>query len=410
MFSNVGSGNGDYAYSGSGSYEWVGVGNGSYLPLKYLPLPTAHSIIDAVLVFTPLEGMTLSTEVAASNLDLNRLSNIDNNDNVGGALVINLKSKNEIRLVGKDFGVISFDGIFRKKESRFAAIGRIDDAEYLRNWGLSDAYGGEQLVDASLSYLPFDALSLTAVYGHNEIGSRTSRRINSGVRLTLENTKASVNQSRTFSENKWDKLWGDFSGKYWILSPSFNWRYEDNAKPSGFRFLNLVPSLSFAISEKFSVTPSFEYREDEIYNSDCILRQVSAITKAYKISSALGGWNLSLYHREYDDRIGSNDVITDLASANGSFRTVTPQINGRIRYELSRNRSEVLEPYYLFVGEGLGNYEFDESRGEYIVSPGGEYLKEYRSTGEFTPVIRSDLRVNLSAKPGKIKSESLLAK
>jgi len=409
IFSNVGSGNGDYVYSGNGIYEWVGVGNGSYLPLKYLPLPAAHSIIDAGLVFTPLDGMTLSTEVAASNLDLNRLSDIDNNDNVGGALLVNWKSKNEIRSSGKDFGVVSFDGIFRKKETRFVAIGRMDDAEYFRDWGLSEARGEEQLTDLTLSYLPFDAMSITAGYGQNKIGSQTSKRANYAVKLTLENTNASINQSRTMADYTWDRLWGDFSGKYWVLAPYFDWRYEDNAKPSGIRFLKLAPSLRFSISENISITPSYEYREDELYNSDGIVRQVSSVTNAYKISSAVGGWNLSVYHREYDDRLGVNDVTTDLASANGSFRTVTPLINGRIRYELSRNRSEVLEPYYLFVGEGLGNYEFDESRGEYIISPGGEYLKEYRSTGEFTPVIRSDVRINLSAKPGKIKSESLLA-
>jgi hypothetical protein len=409
FFSNVGPGKGDYSLSG-GVYRWVGIGNGSYLPLKYLPLPAGQSIIDAGLVFTPTENIEISAEAAASNLDRNRLSTKGDNDNTGGALNIKLKSKHELMTGGKNYGNISIAGNYRRKEQRFAVIGRMDDAEYLRDWGLEGARGGEQLADVSLKYSPLQSLELSGGYGYNEVGETSSRRINSGIRLNTEKNKGSINFSRTSAVNTWDRLWGDFSGDYWVFMPALRWRYEDNSKPSGFRFYITEPSVSFKLNEGLIITPSYEYREDEIYSSLGETRQLSAITKAYKIKGEIAGWSLAFSRRDYNDKIGTSDLITDLASANGSFRILSPQISGRIRYELSRNQSEILEPYYLFVGEGLGNYEFDEDRGEYIPFPGGEYLKEYRSTGDFTPVIRSDFRANLSAKPGKIQGTKLASR
>lgn len=408
VFANVGSGNGEYDYTGGGVYEWVGAGEGSYTPRRFLPIPVGQSIIDGRLVFTPLEGTTLSTEVAASNLDLNRSSNIGDNDNAGGAIDIKLDSNNELSIGGNDFGEVGITGKYRRRESRFATIGRIEDAEYLRDWGLEGASGGEQLAEFGFSYSPIEKLNLSSAYGFNEIGDQTSRRINSALSYSSVHTSASVNYNRTQSDNIWDRLWGDYSGDYWILAPSLNWRYEDNDKASGFRFFSSAPSIAFNIADWLTLTPSYEYRRDEVYDSTGDLRQLSAITNAYRLSGNLDNWKFSIYHREYDDKNGTDDVITDLASADGSFRTKNPNINGRLRYELSRNRSEVLEPYYTYVGEGMGNYEFDEDRGEYIASPGGDYLKEYRSTGNFTPVISSDFRANLSAKGGRIEKEGWL--
>ncbi len=398
VFANVGSGRGEYSYAGGGVYEWVGMGEGSYTPRRILPLPVGQSIMDGALVFTPLDGTTLSTEVAASNLDLNRSSNIGDNDNAGGAIDIKMQSNHGLSIGGKGLGEIGLSGAYRRREVRFATIGRIEDAEYLRDWGLEGASGGEQLAEFGLDYSPIEQINLSGGYGYNEVGGQTSRRLNSTARYTSDRTQTSANYSLTKTENVWNRLWGDYSGNYWILSPSATWRYEDNDKASGFRFVSTAPSLGFNLVEWLTLTPSYEYRRDETYDTTGNARQLSAITNAYRLSGDIGKWNFSIYHREYDDKIGAGDIITDLASADGSFRTTVPNISGRLRYELSRNQSEVLEPYYTYVGEGLGNYEFDEDRGEYIASPGGEYLKEYRSTGDFTPVISSDLRASMSIK------------
>lgn len=405
VFANVGSDNGDYDYSGGGVYEWVGDGEGSYTPRRYLPLPVGQSIIDAALVYTPLDGTTLSTEVAGSNLDLNRLSDLGDNDNAGVAIDVKLQSIHDLSVSGNELGDIGLSGTYRRREARFVTIGRIDDAEYLRDWGLEGASGGEQLAEFSLNYSPIEQFDLSGGYGYNEIGDQTSRRVNTTIKYSSEHTQTSANYSRTQTESLWDRLWGDYSGDYWILSPSATWRYEDNNKASGFRFVSAAPSLGFHIAEWLTLTPSYEYRRDENYDTAENVRRLSAITKAYRLSGDMGKWNFSIYHRKYDDKIGMSDIITDLASADGSFRANSPNIGGRLRYELSRNQSEVLEPYYTYVGEGLGNYEFDEERGEYIASPGGEYLKEYRSTGDFTPVISSDFRANMSIKAERREQE-----
>lgn len=409
VFSNVGSGNGEYSYTGGGIYEWVGPDSGSYTPRRILPLPAGHSVMDAGLTFVPFGGTTLSTEVAASNLDGNRLSDISDNDNTGGAVDIKLQSSNDLSIRGNNFGNIGLDGEFRRKEARFAAIGRLDDAEFQRDWGIESASGAEQLAQIGLNYSPLTALKFSGAYGANEIGEQKSTRITSAVDYDTEPVDASVNFSRTQSPTRWDKLWGDLSAKLWMISPSVDWRYEDNEKASGFRFWQGALGLGIAPTDWLSMTPSIEQREDETYDSTGSSTQLTARTTSYKLSGAIAQWDFTINHREYQDlSAGSGDIITDLAKVNGAFKTSIPNTNGRLRYELSRNRSEVLEPYYTYVGMGVGNYEFDEDRGEFIASAGGDYLKEYLSTNEFTPVVSSNFRANLSIKPGRIKRDGAI--
>jgi len=408
-FTDVGSGNGEYDYVASGQYEWVGSGKGRYTPRRLLPMPASHAVLGVGLEFAPLGGVTLSTEMAASNLDRNRLSEIADDDNSGNAYNLVLTANKPISVSNLNLGNTQLSARYRRKESRFTAIGRLDDAEFNRDWGIEDASGEEELAEIQVRYSPIQPLSISGSYGANRRGESRSKRVTSALNFSKSNWRSDFNFSRTETDSRWDRLWGGVSGGVWWLTPAVSTRYEDNDKSGGFRFWESSAELGISPLPWLAITPGFERREDDTRDSTGIVPQSQ--TTAYKLYAKLGKWDFRLYHREYKALTeDENDIVTDLANLNGSFRITRPDVNGRIRYELSKERSEVLEPYYTYVGDGAGNYEFDEDRGEYIPLVGGDYLKQYRSTGEFTPVVSSNLRASAGIRFKDIGGEGIVQK
>jgi hypothetical protein len=265
------------------------------------------------------------------------------------------------------------------------------------------------LAEGNITYSPIEGANLRAGYGKNSIGENKSERINTGLSFNKFNWKFDADFSRTKTPIIWDRLWSSLSGKLWILSPIFSGRFENNRATSGFRFWETSTGLGFNPLKWLEITPGFERRRDEYYVLGALIPRSN--TTGYKLVGKAGDWNLMLHRREYDALIpGESDIVSDLAAINGSVSGEIPKFNSRLRYQLTRERSEVLEPYYTFVGDGLGNYEFDEERGEYIPSAGGDYLREYRSTGEFTPAVRSESRVNFEISIGKIQNQSFIVR
>ena len=388
-FSHVGIGEGDYNFVSEGRYEWVGEGEGSYRPIRLLPMPASHALLDIGANLTIADGVVLAGEIAASALDRNRLSDIGDDDNDGQAYNIALDAKRELSIAGRSFGALEMKGRYRRKGERFATIGRLDDAEFQRDWGFDNASGDEQLGEATATYSPWDFLGISGSYGANSIGAQSSRRVSSALELDTDNWDASANYSRTTSDARWDRLWGESGGKLWIFSPKVDARFEDKANE--FRFHEVSTDIAVSPAERFSITPGFEFRHDETRNSTGASSESE--TKTYRIAARLFGWNVLANHREFTDSIGASSN-SDLGRIEGAIKL--KRNNLRLRYELSREQSELLEPVYEYVGSGAGNYDFDPDRNEYIPVSGGEYLRKYLPTGDFTPAIGSDLRANIA--------------
>jgi len=80
-FEYMGIENGDYNYNSEGSYyEYAGVGNGSYLPLKKLPLPQSKLNSDLSIKYTG-ETFSLSAEGIFTSNDKNTFSDLADKDN-----------------------------------------------------------------------------------------------------------------------------------------------------------------------------------------------------------------------------------------------------------------------------------------------------------------------------------------
>jgi hypothetical protein len=138
-FTEVGFGKGDYLLQTSTAngriYQWVGpedgVSQGSYAPVRILPLPNKKQMMVIGNKFKINQFENVSQEVAISNRDLNLYSDLDDKDNSGYAWRGSLRSE------GRKLSDYTFKGGLSVElvEQNFQYIDRFRAIEYDRNWG-----------------------------------------------------------------------------------------------------------------------------------------------------------------------------------------------------------------------------------------------------------------------------------
>ena len=145
-FSNVGQGNGNYKIKENNAlgkvFEWVApdtisfgdiVKNGDYSPIKKLVTPKKRQII-SLGGKTIWSGNSLNYELSTSNMDLNTFSNINNEDNIGFAGLVNFENKNTLKgkwELNQQYRIESISKDFRRIE-------RFREVEFERNWNIQN--------------------------------------------------------------------------------------------------------------------------------------------------------------------------------------------------------------------------------------------------------------------------------
>ena len=114
-------------------YEYRGPGMGSYLPVRLLPKPEMHRMIDMRGAFSPIPAFEVFGEWGRSLNDGNRLSTLDASDDIGDAVLAG------VRLKPSSLGGIRLSGEMRRRHvaSSFAAFDRIRPVEFERRWNVT---------------------------------------------------------------------------------------------------------------------------------------------------------------------------------------------------------------------------------------------------------------------------------
>ncbi len=136
-FTFAGEGKGSYRRSTASAngveYEYEGRGLGGYLPVRQLPKPSQQHVLDLNGSIEPLPGVRLHGEWARSLLDENRLSNLDEADNVGHAHLAGV----EIAPLGVGpLGKLSARYEWRKTAAHFPPFNRVRPVEFARRWNI----------------------------------------------------------------------------------------------------------------------------------------------------------------------------------------------------------------------------------------------------------------------------------
>jgi hypothetical protein len=164
-FSNVGQGNGDYkqiASSANGKvFEWIapvlGVKQGNFAPVAILITPKQKQMLTAAVDYAFSANNKISVEAAMSNNDINTFSSVNNENNVGYGLKMNIdnskalthknttdSTKNPLKLISN----INYEYL----QQHFSAIERFRSVEFERDWNrkIQDQLSDQHIVGATI--------------------------------------------------------------------------------------------------------------------------------------------------------------------------------------------------------------------------------------------------------------------
>jgi len=439
-FSFVGNGKGDYTRDRIGTYRFIGIGKGSYLPVKLLPIPLKHEMVDFQLQWQPLDRVKIETEYALSRLDKNLLSAKDDLDNSGNALFIRTEiDKIDIDAGGYNFGRfgLGFNGKYIEKD--FQGVDRLIIPDYLRYWNLSTQDRGdnyEKSFSASLHYIPFKSLTLKGNAGNIEKTLAKSQRYAANLQFDNDNWfKSELNYENIHSdrgaiESDWQRTYGSIQRAIYYFKPRLIYNTEtrkikESSRLSGFQFDEYGADLGLINWKYLDGNILFKRREDRVYdpqNDNRLIPQARSDTKELNLAlTNVSQTQLSLhliqrnkdYTKEFENvKVDSlkllyldmlqqdtsyQDRSTNLAELNFSHARWNKVLNVKLQYRVSTENTALKEKIYLDVGQGNGNFRYDKELEQYVPDADGNYILYILPSGKFEPVtnLQTSLRLIL---------------
>jgi len=405
-FSYVGSGKGDYSFQGYGIYLYEGERKGSYLPIIYLPLAKSHSVADLSLIANISNGLNAGGEIAVSNRDENLFSSINDDDNSGTAYTafVSIKDQN-IKVLGAGLGRFGLNGSVRNTGERFSPLGRMTEVEHGRLWGTEEgSASGEEIKELKYSYSPFGSVSLNGEFGSMKRDSLSSERnfISADfnqknlpvVKYQREQIKTS---SLTVKKGLWIRESASFVWNRWGISPGVYYTSEhkrddiSDTLSTGFHYNQW--SAKLGLKKRFvSLEIKQTVRDDRIYSGNVLNKNSVAQTHQAKMSLNPGRiFSTSLLYthrfRDYFDQ-SMTDQKSDLADFKMRYSPARGFVRTSVNYKFTSTSVSEMVRDTIKVGEGLGNYRYDESTGEFVPDPDGDVIFRTIQTGVFVPVNR----------------------
>jgi len=144
-FTEVAQGEGNYQLVAENNangrvYEWIapdeltGMPQGNFEPIQQLTAPKKQQLMTLGTEMVLGKNSSLRTEVALSNTDLNRFSNLDNNDNLGTALFTDYQLNKQL---GQKDWALQSSIKYEFVQQNFKALNPYRNAEFNRDWNVN---------------------------------------------------------------------------------------------------------------------------------------------------------------------------------------------------------------------------------------------------------------------------------
>lgn len=159
FFTELGQGEGSYdidpAVGVNGRvYKYVGARNGRYEPIIELIPPEKKQMITGGVRYHIAENLKLSSELAFSNFDLNRFSDIGNQDNQGIAGFFEFEGRIKIDSSGNSF--LKNQTKLELLQKNFKPLNPYRPAEFARDWNYRPDFRAEENLLESISLFQID--------------------------------------------------------------------------------------------------------------------------------------------------------------------------------------------------------------------------------------------------------------
>jgi len=288
-FSFVGQGQGFYTRDFRGVnrviYKWVppaadGSPQGDYAPLRQWVLPRLLQVLDAGLHYQLNDHMRLYSETALSAEDLNRLSSLDDDDNLDLATRSGLAVE-RIRLA--DSLQMSVDVNFQYVGRAYTNLDRVYQAEYNRQWNLEQDFErrDERIGQARVGFSYKNKLDWQVDAAYRNVGEgrtayRQVYRLSSSWPRWLQGnysfTHIANNDLHAQRFSRWLRHEGEvyqplgklrLGVELWAENRSE--MLADTSREGSFSFLDLTPFLRTAGTRKFVLDASVNYRRERAF-------------------------------------------------------------------------------------------------------------------------------------------------
>lgn len=416
-----------------GQFRFAGIGEGNYMPLRFVPLPQSHDLMDIQATLVASSAFMLQGEYATSSFDANRLSALDASQK-GTAVRFSAHYHQEAFRIGSvSLGGVELRYTKRYVASDFLPSDRLNEVEYSRKWNiLSSLAADEDVNEYVFAYTPRQGYEGRIQYGTLEkSGIESSRRFQA--EISLQDTllpRTSYTVENIFSrspllerESRWERHTGLLSFAGSVVEPSVQLEAEkreatrlrsDSLLFGSFRFLDVMPQLSVSRIGAMMFRLGVGVRSEDSALAGSLHRAASAVTQGYEWQ--LNSWkNISaslvlsirknVYTEEFRKRGNLNSDVV-LTRFTGSYSHPQRAIETQMYYEFSNQRSARLERIFLRVPKGTGNYTYlgdlnnngiaDEN--EYaLVRFDGDYVVTTVAGEQLYPVadVKTSVRVRL---------------
>lgn len=383
-FSYVGSGKGEYVRDAPGNFRYAGANQATYDTVIFLPLPQKKEFADFILGYDITKSLSVNLELAGSNVDLNRFSSVNDDQNNGfaynGSVVLAPAD-----LVINQTKITKIGGSWRERyiNKRFSSPERFGDVEFNRSYNVTadtSSYN-ERLREISLYLEPIKAISSTSSYG--ELKQETinrSTRLRELVKIDF-NTQYMANYDFDFvkSENRisttsWYRQTADAKITYKVLSPVISYLYEDkqdlvagtdSLTAASLKYYEINPGLTLTPLQGLKMTYTYNYRKDQLPQNGKLVDESTSDGFSYDMDYYGGrvvqsNLKVSTRNKKYSDMYKNSGSLNSQVILVKTQTKVNPadKVSGDFYYEVSTQKTAVMQRVYIQVTKGTGSYKY----------------------------------------------------
>lgn len=448
-FTSVEQGKGDYIRVGEATngltYRFVGPGKGNYVSMRLLPRPQEKALVAVRGQIMVVPGLTMMAEWAQSKQDLNRLSQINDEDNSSQAAQFGVRLK-PLKLAK---WAISGQGHYRYTGATFEAFDRIQRVEFARYWNLGESTGGigsgfkdfaenNQEVEVGIDYGAHHRLALSAGSIHfSDIfrAGRVSGHIHMAqpglpdVVYMIEQINSQMLQNGLSVDSGWLRQKGlvKMSPRKSSLTPSIAFEGEHKTliteaflQKGSFSFYDLQPAIGFG-NKRLSGTIGMEIRHEKKVFEASMLPEHKALTgkasaQFNPVNWLSGETILGFRQKKYSEWAKAAESSQNASSLllKGNIR-VSPfkrafEVQGF--YEANTEKSPILQEIFREVLPGQGAYVWTDVNkdglrqvDEFLPAVSeieGNYTRLLVPSDELKPVANVEARLRLVLVPQRI--------
>ncbi len=386
-FTDFGEYNGSYvldkelsANAGGPVYRWVGEGLGRYDPEIQLVPPELRQMYSLGANYKIGKHTDLNMELGMSNIDKNRFSSIDNDDNIGLAGFFQFNTGKEYKIDSTSSVLLKNSTNYEFSASNFSPLNPYRAPEFRRDWNLNDkiANSDEHLIRNTL-YLRYKITKLEYTYSgffkpkqftgnKNKLGLNLNYR---GLRIDavgdvlftedkVENTvflRPKVDISQRIKLGKETRIGFYFENE----NNSINAIDSDSLSSRSFKFDYYKVYLSSRSSGNFGINVFTGYRRDYLPKSN----EFTPFTDALEVG-AQGNWGIgkvsnlvyNLSYRELSIINPLSDSRKPESNILGKINHVLNISNGGIKSSsnIEFNSGQIVKPIVVFIKDEQGSY------------------------------------------------------